>query len=104
MLPLLQGNIQSHYRVLVSRSDLRPQADLYDFNLQQPLPQFPIPLASGDAEPVLSLKTLLDPVYDRGGYDLVVDYDQSPPLPELAEGDLTWLDKQLAPYSSRQLH
>ncbi|NJN21416.1 MAG: DUF4058 family protein [Leptolyngbya sp. RL_3_1] len=95
-LPLLQGNVQSHYRVLVSRSDRRPQADLYAFNLQQPLPQLPLPLAPGDAEPILSLKTLLDRVYDRGGYDLVVDYGQSPPPPEFTEAERIWLAAQLA--------
>lgn len=38
----VSGNGQStHYRVLVSRSHTRPQADLYGFDVQEPIPTFP---------------------------------------------------------------
>jgi hypothetical protein len=33
-MPVSGGNIQGSYRILVSRSALRPRADLYIFNLQ----------------------------------------------------------------------
>ncbi|MHC5734803.1 DUF4058 family protein [Nostoc sp.] len=72
----------------------RPYADLYAFNLQDIIPSFPIPLRSGDREPVIDLQTLLNEVYDIYGYDLVVDYSQQP-VPALSESDATWADALL---------
>ncbi|WP_416309599.1 DUF4058 family protein [Spirulina sp. 06S082] len=40
--------------MLVSRSETRPRADLYGFNLQQSMPHFPIPLRENDVEPIVS--------------------------------------------------
>jgi Protein of unknown function (DUF4058) len=86
--------IQSDYRVLVSRSELRPRADLYPFDVQDLMPLFPVPLRGDDGEPVVDLKGLLDKVYDRAGYDLKLDY-QGPVVPELAEGDRAWAEALL---------
>jgi hypothetical protein len=41
MLPMV-GATSSDYRILVSRSDRRPQAHLYAFNLRQPIPPIQI--------------------------------------------------------------
>ncbi|WP_225886917.1 DUF4058 family protein [Nodosilinea nodulosa] len=39
----------ARYRILVSRSEYRPRADLYEFFLQEPIPEFPLPLkAAGE--------------------------------------------------------
>ncbi|MEH2242190.1 DUF4058 family protein [Nostoc sp.] len=62
--------------MVVCRGDRRPYADLYAFNLQDIIPPFPVPLLSGDTEPVIDLQRLLNEVYDIYGYDLVVDYSQ----------------------------
>ena len=70
---VVQGEIESHYRVLVSRSDRRPTGDMYAFNLQGKIPLFPLPLQPGDTEPVIDLKDLLDLVYDRARYDAIED-------------------------------
>ena len=35
---------QSHYRILISREPNRPRADLLPFDVQQPIPDFPLPL------------------------------------------------------------
>lgn len=88
------SNIQSHYRILVSRGDCRPEADLYGFNLQAAIPSFPLPLKSGDTEPLVSLQVLLNDVYDLAGYDLAIDYTQEP-IPPLLEADMVWVDKFL---------
>ena len=66
-MPILNNGISNHYRILVSRGDRRPHADLYAFNLQQQIPLFPLPLKLGDAEPLVNIHQLLAPVYDRGG-------------------------------------
>ena len=55
---------KTDYRILVSRSHTRPQAELYGFNLQQLVPAFHLPLQSGDTEPEIRLKPILDDIYD----------------------------------------
>lgn len=88
------NNIESHYRILVCRGDCRPYADLYAFNLQDIIPSFPLPLRSGDTEPVVDLQTLLNGVYDISGYDLVIDYSKEP-VPPLSEANAAWADALL---------
>jgi Protein of unknown function (DUF4058) len=87
-------SIQSDYRILVSRSNCRPQADLFLFNLQDPIPDFILPLRSGDAEPIVNLQTLIHLLYDRGSYDLAIDYSAEP-IRHLSEPDRMMLDTLL---------
>ncbi|MEL7039157.1 MAG: DUF4058 family protein [Cyanobacteria bacterium J06592_8] len=91
---IFANGIESDYRILVSRGDCRPSADLYAFNLPQKIPAFPIPLRSGDREPLLDLQFLLNQVYDRAGYDLKLDYTLEP-IPPLSEIDTSWIDQVL---------
>lgn len=79
----------SHYRIVISRSWQRPSADLYLFNVRQPIPSFLIPLRLGEQEPVLPLNRILHDLYDQGGYDLAIDYSQ-PADPLLAPEDADW--------------
>ncbi|NEO12222.1 MULTISPECIES: DUF4058 family protein [unclassified Moorena] len=85
---------QSHYRIVVSRSQERPQADLYAFNLPQAIPSFPLPLQPGDREPTVNLQQLLHQLYDQGSYDLAIDYSQNPP-PPLSTADVAWVKQVL---------
>lgn len=100
-LPLLESNIASHYRILVSRSQQRPAADLYPFNLSEPIPSFPLPLTPNDPEPTVDLQTLLNQVYDRSGYDYFIDYQQAVDLP-LTDVDTAWIDTLLRNKGLRQ--
>ncbi len=85
------GNFrQSHYRIVVSRSETRPRAALYGFNLQDKIPEFTMPLRAGEPEPAIDLKSLLDEIYDQGSYDLRIDYSR-PPIPALSEPDMAWV-------------
>jgi Protein of unknown function (DUF4058) len=94
--PIVQvpPQFQTHYRILVSASANRPQASLYAFNLQDPIPAFPLPLREEDSEPIVNLQSLLGEIYDQSGYDLVIDYRQ-PPVPPLQLEDTAWLAEQL---------
>jgi Protein of unknown function (DUF4058) len=85
----------SHYRVLVSRSQMRPEADLYAFNLRDPIPIFPLPLELGDREPLIHLEALLDQVYDEAALDLAIDYTH-PPRAKLNNEDWAWVRACLA--------
>jgi Protein of unknown function (DUF4058) len=93
-MPVINNSIQSDYRVLVSRSDRRPFAELYAFNLRDSLPIFLLPLREEDVEPIVNLPELLAGVYDRAGYDYRIDYDREP-IPSLSEQDLVWVKELL---------
>ena len=93
-MPVSGSNIQGNYRILVSRSDRRPRADLYVFNLQDIIPTFPLPLQAEDAEPIIDLHQNLDQVYDRAGYVFAIDYSREP-LPPAAPTNAEWIDALL---------
>lgn len=93
-MPNLSNHIQSHYRILVSRHEDRPQADLYAFNLSDLIPTFPLPLQSEDREPLINLQALFAQVYEQSGYDFVIDYNREF-VPPLLEKDAAWVDKLL---------
>ena len=81
----------------MSRVSDRPQAQLYGFSVQQPIPAIVIPLERGDVEPLLDLQRLLDEVYEQAGFDLTMtsgrsgtnDYSQVP-IPGLSKEDQSW--------------
>jgi len=79
----------SHYRILVSREWERYLAQLYPFNLVEPIPEIPVPLRRGEAEPALLVGELLAKVCDEVRYDLRVDYTGEPD-PPFAPGDAEW--------------
>jgi hypothetical protein len=93
-MPMNGQEIHSHYRIVMSRSSERPQADLYAFNLQQEIPSVPLPLQPGDTEPVINLQDLLHRLYDQGSYDLAFNY-RTEPVPPLSTADAAWVDKVL---------
>lgn len=90
----MRGLTASDYRILLSRSDRRPSAQLYAFNVRQEIPQISVPLVAGDKEPVLDLQAVLQQVYKRGRYHLAVDYTQLP-QPPLSEADMVWASSLL---------
>ena len=89
-LPLRGAAKPSLYRILVSRAEQRPRAELYPFNLQTPIPAFPLPLQPDDLPLLLALQPLLNQVYDRASYDLAIDYTQAP-VPPLSTEDAAWV-------------
>ncbi|MGL5064446.1 MAG: DUF4058 family protein [Microcoleus sp.] len=93
-LPVFGNNIEGSYRILVSRSNSRPTADLYLFNLADAIPSFPLPLREGDTEPIVDLQALLNTLYDRVSYDFTVNYSDDI-VPPLSETDAIWADALL---------
>lgn len=89
-LPIL-GATKSDYRIVVGRSDHRPSAQLYAFSVRHEIPSFPIPLKTGEKEPLLNLQGILESVYQRGRYHLAIDYTE-PAQPPLTPGDIGWAD------------
>ena len=91
------------YRVIVSRGDWtdppgpwpsRPPADVWVWNLRDPLPVIPIPLKPPHPEAALDLRAALDRTYDEAGFE---DYlHLAPPDPPLEGADAAWAAGLLA--------
>jgi len=94
-MPTLEHEpVPGRYSILVSRSMSRPAAKLYRFGVRDAIPQFSLPLASGDEEPPVDLARILHDLYDRAGYDLAVSYGGEPE-PVLPPTDAAWADTLL---------
>jgi hypothetical protein len=90
-LPLPLGDSsRKPYSILVSRSGDRPNAELYEFDLPDPIPCFPVPLQANDPEPVIDLQQLVNELYTRARLDLAIDYSQ-PVKPDLSKAETTWI-------------
>ncbi len=81
---------QTDYRVVVSRSWQRPYAAFYLWDLQEPIPDFHIPLRRNEVEPVLPLNDILHAVYNEVGYDLMINYGREA-IPPLTEAQAAWV-------------
>jgi hypothetical protein len=88
-MPMLGQVAASDYRILVSCSTKRPRAELYAFNLEEPIPIVGIPLKTGETEIPLDLQALLNGIYDRARYRLTIDYTQTP-VPALRQSAQIW--------------
>ncbi|WP_026101028.1 DUF4058 family protein [Synechococcus sp. PCC 7336] len=93
-MPVLGDGSPRDYRILVSRSEERPRAELYRFDLSEAIPTFPLPLRASDREPVVDLRVLLSQVYERAGYEVVMDYSRDP-VPPLSDRAAVWMDNLL---------
>jgi Protein of unknown function (DUF4058) len=96
-LPITNVQSISDYQILLSRSDQRPQADLYSFSIRDAFPTIPIPLQT--SELAIDLQTVFNGVYQRSRYQSRIDYQQPIPPPKLKEADQEWVDRQLAQWS-----
>jgi Protein of unknown function (DUF4058) len=92
LMPIVGDENSWLYRVLVSRCEERPIADLYGFNLQDVIPRIPLPLRVEDREPVIDLQAIFEGIYERSGYKFRLNYRDALPLPLLSEEELRWVD------------
>lgn len=93
-LPVEPDTGKESYRILASRANRRPNAELFCFGVRDQIPPFAMPLRPGDPEPIVDLGAVLNSVYDRGGYDLRVQYGRNP-TPPLEDDDARWADTHL---------
>lgn len=77
------------YRIVVRRKEHRQNLQVYPFSVRHPIPIFPLPLLPDDQEPLVDLGALLQTVYDRARYRLVIDYNRAPE-PPLSQADTEW--------------
>ncbi|MBE9138017.1 DUF4058 family protein [Nodosilinea sp. LEGE 07088] len=82
---------QKTYSILVSASVNRPNAELYEFDLADLIPSFPVPLQPNEDLPVVNLQRVLNDVYNRARFDLAIDYCQ-PLQPALSSDEAAWVE------------
>ncbi len=87
-------HITADYRIAIRRREHPLQMHLYPFSVRQSIPSFPLPLLPDDEEPTVDLGALLQNVYDRARYRLVIDYSK-PPEPRLRPEDMEWAQAYL---------
>lgn len=58
----------------------------------QPLPILPVPLLPPDPDVSLDLQGAIAACFDLVGYDLLLDYTQPPPPPQLSAEDVAWVE------------
>ncbi len=90
-LPMKKPLPPADYYALVSRSDRRPQSDVYAWSIRRALPTIPIPLLPPDPDIPLALEPLFAQTYEDARYELLVDYTRSLDLP-LVAADLEWAE------------
>lgn len=76
------------YYAAVSRSDDRDRVGTWEWGIRDPLPIIPIPLRKPDGDVNLDLKSILNTVYDEGGFASSI-YAHSPD-PPLSPEDEAW--------------
>jgi hypothetical protein len=87
------------YFVAVCYGYERRACDAWLIYLRQPLPVLPIPLLKPDPAVPLDLGLALRTVYERGRYDLRIDYER-PTDPPLSKEDADWAARLLQKTSS----
>lgn len=88
--PLERAVPPSPYRVMLSRGDQRPKVEVWPIQLTASLPVLPVPLLEPDPDVPLDLGATVAAVYDRGAYDVRIDYRQPPPPPSLSAEETEW--------------
>ena len=86
---------KTHYLITLVRAGIK-QTDIWGFNVQDTIPIVPIPLKKPDKDVLLDLRKALDMVYERGIFELSIDYKKTPPLPVFSDADQVWMKKLLS--------
>jgi hypothetical protein len=88
-IPLRDPLPPDDYYALVSRSDRRPDCNVYHWSVRQALPPIPVPLIAPDPDVWVGLDTVFGIAYRLGRYARSLAYDGPPPAP-LRPDDRIW--------------
>lgn len=96
--PLTMAVPLAPYYITLSRVERRPFVSVWPIQLKTKLPSLPIPLQAPDPDASLNLSDVVAAVYERGGYDVQIDYSQPVPPPVLSPEEAAWVRKRIAQY------
>lgn len=91
-LPMGEALPPGDFYALVSRSEERPESDVYAWTIRDPLPIIPIPLQRPDPDVPLDLASGFAQSYDRGRFAILIDY-AAPPGTIKKPADRTWAER-----------
>jgi hypothetical protein len=94
--PLQQSVPEAPYYVMLSKATDRPHVKVWPIALNAHLPVIPVPLLEPDPDVLIDLGMIVASVYERGGYDMRIDYGQPVPPPALDEQSAAWVKRLLA--------
>lgn len=86
------------YYIILSRAQTDPHLSVWPIQLQESLPSIPVPLRSPTPDVMLDLESAMTTIYDKGAYDIQLNYRQEPPLPKLSEKQSIWVQQLLHEY------
>ena len=89
------------YYILVSRANAFPRAEVWAFTVRDAIPDFPVPLGSGDSPIPLQLRPCLDRAYDDAHYGSRIDY-HSLPDPPFISADVQWAEEMLKKHAKKK--
>jgi hypothetical protein len=90
------GGTTQDYHIIVSRSEYRPNADLYSFSIQDALPTIQLPLKGETESIALDLQAIFTALLNRTHYDARIDYSLPMPSPKPSPEVQAWIDERLA--------
>ena len=88
-LPLSKPLPAGDYYAMISRSDKRPNCEVYAWALHEPLPPIPIPLRNPDPDVLVDMGRVFETAYARGRYGRSLPYGKPPRAPMKRE-DKRW--------------
>jgi hypothetical protein len=91
-LPMRRPLPSGDYFSFVSRSERRPDCDVYAWSIRRPLPIIPIPLADPDHDVPLDLQNVFAQTFEDAPYGDSIAYNRPLNLP-LAPEDRTWAEQ-----------
>lgn len=94
---------EAPYYIMLSRMERRPSVEVWPVQLQTRLPQIPIPLHRPDPDAMLDMNRVMSNVYERGAYDIQIDYSQPVPAPALDDDQKIWVENRLSQYLAGEL-
>jgi hypothetical protein len=95
--PLADPIPAASYYITLSRANRRPTVEVWPIALMESLPVLPVPLLYPDADVTLNLGRAVASVYERGAYDLQIDYRKPVPSPPLTAKERQWVKELLRP-------
>ena len=95
------ASARCEYQVYLSRAGKRRKGFVWPISIRNPLPTIAIPLRGDDADVPLDLQDAFTQTFDRGGYDLDIDY-RAEPVPPLAGGETAEWTRQILAERSRR--
>ncbi len=93
-MPFIGKLPEAPYLIMVSNFYERPAAEIWPLQLQDSLPNIPVPLLQPHSPVPLDLGTAFSTAYQRARYDTVIDYHRLPDLP-LSDAEKNWIQTML---------